>query len=252
MGGSTFDPLALWSGGETGPFYLADRLDSLWQDTGATTPVTAAGQTVRRVDDLSGNGLHATGECVLRQNGSGRYYLEFNGSSHSLQFASMGAGMVRSFGYGGRLRSSAVQVLMEQTTNYNTTAGAFIHYLDSGPWLHFDQRESVGGDTYNSAMAAIGLTSDETIQFDFDRTQATIAGQRRVWRNGTLQTLTPVPTVTNTLMTAAFPAATHYLGARASSSLWTQLDLYGFYGINRVLTSDERNGMQGYIAGLMV
>ena len=39
-------------------FWLYDEPSHLWQDTSATTPVTADTDPVGRVDDLSGNGLH--------------------------------------------------------------------------------------------------------------------------------------------------------------------------------------------------
>lgn len=38
----------------------ATDLTTLWQDTGATTPITADGQTVARVDDKSGNSRNST------------------------------------------------------------------------------------------------------------------------------------------------------------------------------------------------
>lgn len=47
-------------GGRTLALYDADELTTLWQDVAGTIPVTAAGQTVARIDDLSGAGRHAT------------------------------------------------------------------------------------------------------------------------------------------------------------------------------------------------
>ena len=41
-------------------WYLPSDVDTLWQDTGATSPVTAAWQSVARIDDKSGNGNHLT------------------------------------------------------------------------------------------------------------------------------------------------------------------------------------------------
>lgn len=44
---------------EIGRLFLP-KLSALWQDTAGTVPVTAAGQTVKRIDDLSGNGGYVT------------------------------------------------------------------------------------------------------------------------------------------------------------------------------------------------
>lgn len=54
-GGGGFDPLDL----SPLVFYDPADINSLWQDTAGTSPVTADGQRVRRIDDKSGNGYHA-------------------------------------------------------------------------------------------------------------------------------------------------------------------------------------------------
>ena len=61
---SIFSPISVFSGGKMGA--LLDGLGwqnpsapvGLWQDTGRTTPVTAAGQRVAAMDDSSGNNMH--------------------------------------------------------------------------------------------------------------------------------------------------------------------------------------------------
>lgn len=55
----------------------------LFQDTAGTVPVTAAGQSVARANDKSGNGKHLTQATsslrpVYRLDGSGRGYCDFN------------------------------------------------------------------------------------------------------------------------------------------------------------------------------
>ena len=56
------DPVIVQIGDELGAakrgLYDATDWTTLWQDTAGTTAVTAAGQTVKRIDDLSGNGFH--------------------------------------------------------------------------------------------------------------------------------------------------------------------------------------------------
>jgi lysophospholipase L1-like esterase len=46
--------------GRSGAYYNPSMLSSLFQDTAGTSPVTAVGQSVRRMNDLSGNGHHVT------------------------------------------------------------------------------------------------------------------------------------------------------------------------------------------------
>lgn len=56
----TFEPASLFAGGAVGAYYDASDMSSLFQDAAGTIPVTAAGQTVKRMNDLSGNGNHLT------------------------------------------------------------------------------------------------------------------------------------------------------------------------------------------------
>jgi hypothetical protein len=82
-GGAAFDPATLFASGEQGGWYDPSDLTTLFQDTAGLTPVTAAGQSVGRMLDKSGRGNHATqsnatARPILRQDGSGFYYLEFD------------------------------------------------------------------------------------------------------------------------------------------------------------------------------
>lgn len=56
---SAFAPAALFSAGEVGAWYDPSDLTTLFQDAAGTTPVTAAGQVVGRINDKSGRGNHA-------------------------------------------------------------------------------------------------------------------------------------------------------------------------------------------------
>lgn len=53
-----FDPKDLFGVGDGGGAYDISRLNTLWQDEAGTIPVTADGQVVKRVDDISGNNAH--------------------------------------------------------------------------------------------------------------------------------------------------------------------------------------------------
>jgi hypothetical protein len=91
-GGASFDPATLFAGGEAGAWYDPSDLSTMFQDTAGATPVTAVGQSVARINDKSGRGNHATqateaSRPILRQDGSGKYYLEFDGSNDRMTTA---------------------------------------------------------------------------------------------------------------------------------------------------------------------
>ena len=59
-GGVSFSPLSLFTASEPGFWFDPSDLSTLFQDAAGTTPVTAAGQSVARINDKSGRGNHAT------------------------------------------------------------------------------------------------------------------------------------------------------------------------------------------------
>lgn len=79
-----FNPASLFASGEPGAWYDPSNFATMWQDNARTTPVTAVGQPVGAINDLSGRGNHATQSTttsrpILQQDGGGRYYLAFDG-----------------------------------------------------------------------------------------------------------------------------------------------------------------------------
>ncbi len=75
---------SLFAGGEQG--YLFDLADfaTLFQDLAGTTPVTAVGQPVGKMLDISGRGNHftqatAASRPILQQDAAGHYYLAVDG-----------------------------------------------------------------------------------------------------------------------------------------------------------------------------
>ena len=88
-GAPAFSPARLFLSGERGVFYDPSDLSTLFQDTAGTQPVTAAGQSVARINDKSGRGNHATqanaaSRPLYQVDGAGRGYLLFDGVDDSL------------------------------------------------------------------------------------------------------------------------------------------------------------------------
>ena len=80
-------PATLFNG-NTGGWWDPADLSTLFQDSAGTTPVTAAGQPVGRMNDKSGNGNHllqpTSGKRPLLQTGSGLWWLAFDGVDDDL------------------------------------------------------------------------------------------------------------------------------------------------------------------------
>ncbi len=85
-GGGVFSPASLFAGGEQGGWYDPSDLSTMFQDTAGTTPITAPGQAVARINDKSGRGNHLTqatagSRPAYQVDGNGNGHLLFNGTS---------------------------------------------------------------------------------------------------------------------------------------------------------------------------
>ena len=76
-----WSPLAYYAAGERGPWYSIRDIGTLWKDTAGTIPVTTAGDLVARIDDKSGNGLHATQSTPSKR---ASYQIDSNGNPYLL------------------------------------------------------------------------------------------------------------------------------------------------------------------------
>jgi hypothetical protein len=91
IGAAAFSPASLFASGESGAWYDPSDLTTVFQDTAGTTPA-GVGDPVGRIDDKSGNGnnllqVAANQRPLLQQDGSGNYYLDFDGSDDLIQAA---------------------------------------------------------------------------------------------------------------------------------------------------------------------
>ena len=132
--GTAFSPLSLFFGGANGAWYDPSDFSTMFQDAAGTTLVTAVGQPVGRILDKSGRGNHAynpsgnSANCpVLQQDGTGRYYLSFNGVNQWLQTNSIdftyGDKMFVSAGV-RKLSDAATGCLLELSTTIVSNNGA--------------------------------------------------------------------------------------------------------------------------------
>ena len=132
-GAVEFDPASLFASGEEGAWYDPADLNTLFQDTAGTIPVTASGQTVARINDKSGNGNHATQATI-----SARPTYQTDGTLHWLEFDGVDDFMVTSditpdidksqMFVGARRLSDATAMLAETgptSANTNGTIGVF-------------------------------------------------------------------------------------------------------------------------------
>lgn len=233
-----------FANGEEGVAWRLNKLSTLFQDSAGTTPVTAVGQKVCLVQDVSGNGNHmiqATADSgpTLRRNAvTGAYYLESDGTNDWLNSAAtidftatdkMGVFL------GVTFRNNTAGMVLEFGPSVDTTGNSFAYSSNSGV-----PKYSLGG----SALYEEGLASNPTkpdahvAAMILDLAAASGALELIPHRNGGV--VDPRTVVTGTTAgTGAFGNRTLYAFRRGGTSLPIACDCYGMTIIGRTPTAAE-------------
>ena len=246
--GGLFSPQSIFTTGVNGAWYDPSDFSTLFQDAAGTTPVTAVGQPVGRILDKSGLGNHAYNPSgnsanfpVLQQDGTGRYYLSFNGVNQWLQTNSI------DFTYGDKmfvaagvrkLSDAATGMLTELSVNLNANAGSFYVLAPN----------TSGANTY--AFVTNGTAQAPTIGTGYGApitnvfaAVGNISGPNAVMRvNGT-----QVAQSTASQGTGNYGNYPLYIGARAGSSLWFNGRLYGLVVAGKQASAGEITSCERYL-----
>lgn len=210
---------ALFPTGVNGAWYDPSDFSTLFQDAAGTTPVTAVGQPVGRILDKSGRGNHAFNPSgnsanfpVLQQDGTGRYYLAFNGVNQWLQTNSI------DFSYGDnvfvsagvrKLSDASNALICELSTDSNANNGAF--YLAASVGSASYQASSRG--TVSAATSVFSIPAPVT---NVVSSVGDIAAPSTTLRVNGVQ----VAQSTDTQGTGNYGNYPLYIGARAGTSLY--------------------------------
>jgi hypothetical protein len=235
----------LWAGGVQGGWYDPSDLGTLWQDTAGTTPVTATGQAVARIDDKSGNGNHAVqateaNRPILRQD-DGLYYLEFDGVNDFLQKTSA-ITLAENHYWGGAFqldtRGGINTALFSSATSY----GAVVNSADA---CGIYQRSDVVERVVAGLRIGVGSSFVAEINSAFSIGSPFIG---EAYHEG--DTLY----ASNTTSSANVAADDNNTSANHPISIGSDGHEARFYGglvVMRALTSGEKDDVRDYLAGLI-
>ena len=133
------NPADLFANGEVGSWYDPSDMATLWQDTAGTVPVTAAGQSVARMDDKSGNNHHATQATASRrptfQASGDIYWLSFDGVDDALATAAIDFTATDSLSFFAGLKkntNTTFNMFFEFGENAGSTNGSFALLAPNG------------------------------------------------------------------------------------------------------------------------
>ena len=116
-----WQPSDLFQSGEAGGWYDPSDLSTLWQDAAGTTPVTADGDPVGKMEDKSGNGNHMT-QSVLAERptyktAGGLHYLDLTTNAVGMDYTfTPPATLTQSLGYDTNADGAGLFFAMKSTT----------------------------------------------------------------------------------------------------------------------------------------
>lgn len=151
-----FSPISLFGAGDFGGFYDFSDTSTLFQNTAGTTPVTANGQSIFRVNDLSGNGNDLTAPSgAPTWNSSG--YASFDGVNDYLRKA-----------ISRTLTDFTIIIGSEEISRQNNATYAFVsgmpafgrlsaHLAWSDGNYYFDTYDFTLGRTAGAATVGVGV-----------------------------------------------------------------------------------------------
>ena len=162
---SAFTPLNLFAAGEQGVWFDPSDFSTMYQDSAGTTPVTAVGQPVGKINDKSGRGNHATqataaSRPVLQQDGAGKYYLDFDGTDDSLATSSINYGTDKVTIFAGlRKANDTASILCESSVSIiNDGTFYLVTGTDDGTtgYTSMSKGTAAAASTLNTRITAVG------------------------------------------------------------------------------------------------
>lgn len=223
----TFDPLTLFAGGAAGGWYDPSDIATMFQDTAATVPVTAAGQPVARVNDKSGNGKNLTQSTLARQpsyqvDSNGKAYLLFDGVDDNLTVA---MALNQPWDRISALRQITWSSNDNLWSNHNSTAGRLLQ-TSASPTIALND-----GASLSHRGLAIGLNGVVT--------ERHIAGASQLAVNNGAYV---------TGDAGAIGITTLALGANSVGSTASNIRFYGGVVRTGSMTDEEITGLRAWLA----
>lgn len=254
IAGAHWNPRDGLIGADQGLWLDPSDFSTMFQDSAGTNPVTAAGQTVNRINDKSGRGNHATnssgtGPTLGYDSTNDLWYLSFNGTSQFLVTSSINFTATDKLGIfaGVRRNTTAGAIIAELSANYNTNAGSF--YFGTG--TNTSNLTGSGFQCTSRGAAAPAVAQTAITQATFTPpVKAVLSASHDI--SGDLSKIRGNKIAGATNGTADkgsgnFGNYPIYLGARGGSSLRLNGYVYQFIVVGRAVSADGIACCEDYV-----
>jgi hypothetical protein len=222
-------PSLLFAPGQAGVWFDPSDLSSMFQDSAGTTPA-AVNSPVGKINDKSGNGNHATqataaARPMLRQDGDGYYYLEFDGTDDALLSSTFTIATPVE-------RISALRQVAYTSGDFiyagsTSTGGLRLGQIGTSPALNI-RSSGVGPSTSDLPVAVNGILTER-----FDGSSSRIAVNTGSYATGDTGTTTADRLV---------------IGRDAGGTVFSSIRLYGVVMRAGTLTDGQMTGLRCWLA----
>lgn len=257
----SFSPTSLFTSGAQGAWYDPSDFSTMFQDWQGTTAVTATGQPVGKILDKSGNNNHlyqgtAGNRPLLQQDGSGKYYLDFDGTNdymftgqdsggtlidRAVPFATSGTQSVTVFAGARKGSDSAIRCIVSSNPFENNSNSFYLRAPGTAGVSNYSMRAS--GDVDISSATATGYTAPITNVVTGIATPNTSTILLRV--NGT-----QVASQTATLLgSGPFADDVMYLGSVGTAQRFFSGRIYSTIVLGRLTTGTELSDTETWVNG---
>lgn len=229
-------PRHIFGGADRGLLLCPADLPSLAQDSAGTMPVTAPGQPVGLLRDLSGNALHAMqGSHAARptygMDADGRPFLALDGINDSLSTGAV------TLGAAGRTLMVALRKRSDAAVGAVIETGAQWSFLAGGAAIMapgIAGSGNFGGRAMPAAEPSVLHSASSFAAPHVAVVTAISSGGSHLLRVNGTQVASATPAGPISALTAPL-----HIGARTGSQLFAAVDLYAVLVIDRVLSAAE-------------
>lgn len=245
-GAAAWSPSSWFSVGEQGGVYEVD-LPTLFQDIAGTTPVTTAGQTVRRWNDKSGRGNHVTnasGNWTLQVDLDGVFCVRSDGATSFVAATPIAWGSPHVSAVCAVKQNVGTQHTIYGFGNAASTTQTFEIGYHAGGALAYRR----GSGSFGGRGTAVMNSDKRVISYALDLSGATQSAEARFIRfNGLPQALTDYGA--GDTGSGNFGTQTPLVGGGVGGSL--RADVYGIIVSSKNASDSEFESAEQYFADII-
>lgn len=253
FGGAHFTPAILFGAGEKGVWFDASDITTMFQDVAGTIPVTAAGQSVARWVDKSGNGFHATqatsgNRPTFQVDADGKGNLTFASASNqylvtsAINFTNT-AQMYVGLGL-NVISSGSAAAALELGTDVSSVNGTFLIGAPSSTTDHSLYLR--GSATLRAAVNNVS-DGDDLISGLFDISQTAKEDELIPRLNQTLLSGAQITWTGTSAGTGSFGNLPLYIGARSGPSLPFGGKIYQVVVRGALIQNEQLSNIEAFI-----